>query len=54
MEQLADLALGKGIRTFILYQVESADIIRRFAAEVVPARREVVAAERTKPRETPA
>jgi alkanesulfonate monooxygenase SsuD/methylene tetrahydromethanopterin reductase-like flavin-dependent oxidoreductase (luciferase family) len=52
VEQLAELALGQGISTFILYQVESADIIRRFAAEVVPALRELVAAERTKPRET--
>jgi hypothetical protein len=50
VEQLAELALGHGISTFILFQVESTDIIRWFAAEVVPAVREIVAADRTKPR----
>jgi alkanesulfonate monooxygenase SsuD/methylene tetrahydromethanopterin reductase-like flavin-dependent oxidoreductase (luciferase family) len=43
-EQLADLALSHGISSFFLYRVESADLLRRFAAEVVPAVREMVAA----------
>lgn len=44
-EQLADLALGQGFSTFILGSDE-ADDLRRFAAEVAPAVRELVAAER--------
>ena len=43
-EQLADLALNHGISSFFLYRVESADVLRRFAAEVVPAVRELVTA----------
>ena len=43
-EQLADLALNHGISSFFLYRVEEADLLRRFAAEVVPAVREIVAA----------
>ncbi len=43
--QLAELALGDGISAFILASDEPDDI-RRFAAEVAPAVRELVAAER--------
>lgn len=45
-EQLAELAIEHGMSVFLLYRVQSADVIRRFAAEVVPAVRELVAAER--------
>jgi alkanesulfonate monooxygenase SsuD/methylene tetrahydromethanopterin reductase-like flavin-dependent oxidoreductase (luciferase family) len=45
-EQLADLTLSEGISCYILYQADSADFIREFAAEVAPAARELVAAER--------
>jgi alkanesulfonate monooxygenase SsuD/methylene tetrahydromethanopterin reductase-like flavin-dependent oxidoreductase (luciferase family) len=45
-EQLAECALLHGISVFLLYRAESADLIRQFAAEVVPAVREIVAAER--------
>jgi alkanesulfonate monooxygenase SsuD/methylene tetrahydromethanopterin reductase-like flavin-dependent oxidoreductase (luciferase family) len=44
-EQLADLTLTEGVSGYIL-MADSADIIRRFAAEVVPAVRELVAAGR--------
>jgi hypothetical protein len=47
-EQLAELTLTQGVSTYILYRVESADVIRRFAAEVAPAVRELVDAERTR------
>jgi alkanesulfonate monooxygenase SsuD/methylene tetrahydromethanopterin reductase-like flavin-dependent oxidoreductase (luciferase family) len=47
-EQLAELTLTQGVSTYILYRVESADVIRRFAAEVAPAVRELVGAERTR------
>lgn len=47
-EQLADLAVTEGVSLFILYRVESPDVIERFAAEVVPAVREQVTAERPK------
>ena len=43
-EQLADLALNHGISSFFLYRVESVDLLRRFAADVVPAVREMVTA----------
>jgi alkanesulfonate monooxygenase SsuD/methylene tetrahydromethanopterin reductase-like flavin-dependent oxidoreductase (luciferase family) len=46
VEQLVDLTLTQGMSGYILYQVDSADFIRRFAAEVAPAVRELVAAER--------
>jgi alkanesulfonate monooxygenase SsuD/methylene tetrahydromethanopterin reductase-like flavin-dependent oxidoreductase (luciferase family) len=42
-EQLAELALTEQISAFFLYRVGSADVIRRFAAEVAPAVRELVA-----------
>lgn len=45
-EELADLALSDGISTFILGSDDPEDL-RRFAAEVAPAVRDLVAAERT-------
>jgi alkanesulfonate monooxygenase SsuD/methylene tetrahydromethanopterin reductase-like flavin-dependent oxidoreductase (luciferase family) len=42
-EQLAEVALTHRIDTFFLYRTDSADVLRRFAAEVVPAVRERVA-----------
>ncbi|MDG4797621.1 LLM class flavin-dependent oxidoreductase [Micromonospora sp. WMMD1082] len=45
-EELADLALTEGISTFILGS-DDPDDLRRFAAEVAPATRELVAAERS-------
>lgn len=47
-EELADLALGDGISTFILGSDDPMDL-RRFAGEVAPAVRELVAAERPAP-----
>jgi alkanesulfonate monooxygenase SsuD/methylene tetrahydromethanopterin reductase-like flavin-dependent oxidoreductase (luciferase family) len=47
-EELADLALTEGISTFILAS-DDPDDLRRFAAEVAPATRELVAAERADP-----
>ncbi|MEH0974485.1 LLM class flavin-dependent oxidoreductase [Micromonospora sp. CPCC 205546] len=44
-EELADLALSDGVSTFILGSDDPEDL-RRFAAEVAPAVRELVAAER--------
>jgi alkanesulfonate monooxygenase SsuD/methylene tetrahydromethanopterin reductase-like flavin-dependent oxidoreductase (luciferase family) len=41
-EQLAELALNERISTFFLYRADSADVLRRFAAEVAPAVRELV------------
>jgi alkanesulfonate monooxygenase SsuD/methylene tetrahydromethanopterin reductase-like flavin-dependent oxidoreductase (luciferase family) len=48
VDQLTELTLTQGISGYILYLVESADHIRRFAAEVAPAVRENVAAERAR------
>ncbi len=45
-EELADLALTEGISTFILGS-DDPDDLRRFAAEVAPATRELVSAERS-------
>jgi alkanesulfonate monooxygenase SsuD/methylene tetrahydromethanopterin reductase-like flavin-dependent oxidoreductase (luciferase family) len=45
-EQLAEVALRDGISAYLLYRADSPDVIRRFAAEVVPAVREIVDAER--------
>ena len=45
-EQLTELTLTQGISTYLLYRIGSADVIRRFAAEVAPAVRAAVAAER--------
>ncbi len=47
-EELADLALTEGISTFILAS-DDPDDLRRFAAEVAPATRELVASERSSP-----
>jgi hypothetical protein len=47
-QQLTELALAQGISGFVLYRVGSADIIKQFAAEVAPAVREAVAAERAR------
>ncbi|KGN31538.1 coenzyme F420-dependent N(5),N(10)-methylenetetrahydromethanopterin reductase [Knoellia sinensis KCTC 19936] len=44
-EQLTDLAVGLGMSTFIVAS-DDADFVRRFAEEVVPLTRELVAAER--------
>ncbi|MFD3519085.1 LLM class flavin-dependent oxidoreductase [Streptomyces sp. NPDC058653] len=52
-EQLADLVLTHGISTFFLYRADSADFIRRFAEEVAPATRVLVAAERSSDTATP-
>ncbi|MEU6020309.1 LLM class flavin-dependent oxidoreductase [Micromonospora sp. NPDC047134] len=46
-EELADLTLTEGISTFILSSDDPEDL-RRFAAEVAPATRELVAAERAR------
>lgn len=48
VEQLGDLALGEGISTFILGS-DDPDMISRFAAEVAPGVRELVAAHRAAP-----
>lgn len=45
-EQLTELTLTQGISTYLLYRVGSSDVIRRFAAEVAPAVRLAVNAER--------
>lgn len=42
-EQLAELALAGRVDTFFLYRVMDADFLRRFAAEVAPAVRELIA-----------
>lgn len=52
-EQLAELALTEGISGFIL-MVDSDDEVRRFAEEVAPAAREIVAGERTAHPKAPA
>jgi hypothetical protein len=48
VEQLAELTLTEGMSVYILYRVGSADVIRQFAAEVAPAVREIVTAERAR------
>jgi alkanesulfonate monooxygenase SsuD/methylene tetrahydromethanopterin reductase-like flavin-dependent oxidoreductase (luciferase family) len=52
-EELTDLALTGGVSTFILATDDPSDL-RRFAAEVAPAVREAVAAERSGTRPSPA
>ncbi|MEV0715951.1 LLM class flavin-dependent oxidoreductase [Asanoa sp. NPDC050611] len=52
-EQLAELALTHGLSTFILAG-DDATSIQRFGAEVAPAVRDLVAAERTRPSTPPA
>ena len=46
IEQLTELTLVHGVSGFILYRVESDDVIRTFAEEVAPAVRSSVSAER--------
>ena len=46
IEQLTELTLVHGVSGFILYRVESDDVIRTFAEEVAPAVRSAVSAER--------
>jgi alkanesulfonate monooxygenase SsuD/methylene tetrahydromethanopterin reductase-like flavin-dependent oxidoreductase (luciferase family) len=53
VEQLAELALTESMSGFIL-MADSPDLVRRFAAEVAPAVRELVAAERAGSRTVPA
>jgi hypothetical protein len=48
IEQLVELTLIQGMSVYNLYRVGSADIIRQFAAEVAPAVREIVTAERAR------
>jgi alkanesulfonate monooxygenase SsuD/methylene tetrahydromethanopterin reductase-like flavin-dependent oxidoreductase (luciferase family) len=45
-EQLAECTLKHGMSCYLLYGVSSAEVIRRFAADVVPATRDMVAAAR--------
>jgi alkanesulfonate monooxygenase SsuD/methylene tetrahydromethanopterin reductase-like flavin-dependent oxidoreductase (luciferase family) len=52
-EQLAELTLDQGMSAYILASDSPADI-QRFAAEVAPAVRELVAARRARPRDNPA
>jgi hypothetical protein len=42
------ITLAHGISTYVLYRATSAEVIEKFAAEVVPAVRETVAAERSR------
>jgi alkanesulfonate monooxygenase SsuD/methylene tetrahydromethanopterin reductase-like flavin-dependent oxidoreductase (luciferase family) len=42
--ELAELSLTQGVSMYLLYRVESVDVLSRFAAEVVPAVREMVEA----------
>jgi len=42
-EQLAEVVLEHGISVFLLYRAQSPDVLRRFAAEVAPAVRELLA-----------
>jgi hypothetical protein len=46
VEQLTELTLVHGVSGYILCRVESGDIVRRFADEVVPAIRNAVRTER--------
>jgi alkanesulfonate monooxygenase SsuD/methylene tetrahydromethanopterin reductase-like flavin-dependent oxidoreductase (luciferase family) len=48
VEQLTELALSEGIGTYLLFDCESGDVIRRFAGEVAPAVRQAVTAERAR------
>jgi alkanesulfonate monooxygenase SsuD/methylene tetrahydromethanopterin reductase-like flavin-dependent oxidoreductase (luciferase family) len=42
-QQLAEVALADGMSVFLLYRAQDPDVLRRFAAEVAPAVRELVA-----------
>ena len=42
-EQLAELVVNERITAFFLYRVNDPDVLRRFAAEVAPAVRDLVA-----------
>jgi alkanesulfonate monooxygenase SsuD/methylene tetrahydromethanopterin reductase-like flavin-dependent oxidoreductase (luciferase family) len=44
--QLTELTLASGVSAYLLYRVSTPDLIERFAAEVAPAVREQVTAER--------
>jgi alkanesulfonate monooxygenase SsuD/methylene tetrahydromethanopterin reductase-like flavin-dependent oxidoreductase (luciferase family) len=46
IEQLTELTLVHGVSGFILYRVESGDVLKRFADEVAPAVRSAVGEER--------
>jgi alkanesulfonate monooxygenase SsuD/methylene tetrahydromethanopterin reductase-like flavin-dependent oxidoreductase (luciferase family) len=46
VEQLTELSITEGISGYILYRVESGDVIRTFADEVAPAVRSAVSTER--------
>ena len=46
-EQLAEVALEHGISVFLLYRAQSPDVLRRFADEVAPAVRELLASAAT-------
>jgi alkanesulfonate monooxygenase SsuD/methylene tetrahydromethanopterin reductase-like flavin-dependent oxidoreductase (luciferase family) len=48
IEQLTELTLVHGVSGFILYRVESGDVLKRFADEVVPAVRSAVGVERAR------
>jgi hypothetical protein len=42
VEQLTELTLNAGVSGYILYRVESVDVIGQFANEVAPAVRDAV------------
>lgn len=42
--ELAELTLAQGVSTYLLYRVDSVDVLARFAEEVVPAVRELAQA----------
>lgn len=50
VEQLTDLSITEGISGYILYRVESGNIIRIFADDVAPAVRSAVSTERERQR----
>jgi alkanesulfonate monooxygenase SsuD/methylene tetrahydromethanopterin reductase-like flavin-dependent oxidoreductase (luciferase family) len=48
IEQLTELTLTEGISSYVLFDCQSSDSIRKFADEVAPAVREAVTTERTR------
>lgn len=48
VEQLTELSLTQGMSGYILYLIDDANFIRKFAAEVAPAVRELVSTERAR------